>query len=169
MQCEPCSCFRYGETWAEQFRKVNGFNDDGGEETLDLRATESITTINGCSWDDGGYIVSLQAETTTGASWGPVGYQQPDYNKSLRPSPGGKIKLAFISGREEDGNYCVRCQLPPIICYNLCLRFNRATTIIVKQIKIQNHHRFHLSCKRRKYILVFHPLSISPKSLSLSN
>ena len=168
MQCEPCSCFRYGETWAEQFRRVN-VGEDGGEETLDLRATESITSINGCSGDKYGNTFSLLAETTTGTSWGPVGNHQPDRYISLRPSPRGKIKLAFISGREELGNYCVRCQLPPIICYNLCLCFNRATTIIVKQIKIQNHHRFHLSCKRRKYILVFHPLSISPKSLSLSN
>ena len=169
MQCEPCSCFRYGETWAEQFRKVNSFNDLGEEETLDLRATESITSINGYSSDGSGWTFSLQAETTTGTSWGPVGDHQPDDIDSLRPSPRGKIKLAFISGREEHNNYFVRCQLPPIICYNLCLCFNRATTIIVKQIKIQNHHRFHLSCKRRKYILVFHPLSISPKSLSLSN
>ena len=163
MQCEPCSCFRYGETWAEQFRKLNSLSDVGGEETLDLRATESITSINGCSWDDDGWTYSLQAETTTGTSWG------PDDDISLRPSPRGKIKLAFISGREEEYNYCVRCQLPPIICYNLCWRCNRATTIIVKEIKIQYHHRFHLSCNRRKYILVFHPLSISPKSLTLSN
>ena len=47
VQCEPCSCFRYGETWAEQFRMVNDYSDGGGEETLDLRATESITSING--------------------------------------------------------------------------------------------------------------------------
>ena len=137
VQCEPCSCSRYGETWAEQFRKVNGFNDDGGEETLDLRATESITSINGCSWDKEGRTYSLLAETTTGTSWGPVGDHRPRPYRSLRPSPRGKIKLAFISGREELGNYCVRCQLPPIICYNLCLCFNRVTTIIVKQIKIQ--------------------------------
>ena len=169
MQCEPSSCFRYGETWAEQFRKINGYNF-GGEETLDLRATESITSINGCSRDSDGYTASLQAETTTGTSWGPVGNHQPSSYRSLRPSPRGKIKLAFISGREEHRNYCLRSKLPPIICYNLCLRCNRATNDrIIKQIKIQNHHRFHLSCKRRKYILVFHPLSISPKSLSLSN
>ena len=116
MQCEPCSGFRYGETWAEKFRKVNGLSDGGGEETLDLRATESITSINGCSRDDDGWTFSLQAETTTGTSWGPVGYHQPDNNLSLRPSPRGKIKLAFISGREEVGNRCLRCQLSPIIC-----------------------------------------------------
>ena len=168
MQCEPCSCFRYGETWAEQFRKVNGFNDDGGEETLDLRATESITTINGCSWDDGGYIVSLQAETTTGASWGPVGSQQPDYNKSLRPSPGGKIKQAFISGREEHRNYCLRSKLPPIICYNLCFRCNRTTNDHYRQTNHKNHHHLHLSCKRKKHIYVFYPPSIPPKTESLS-
>ena len=68
MQCEPCSCFRYGETWAEQFRKINGFDDDGGEETLDLRATESITSINGCSRDFDGWTTSLLAETITGTS-----------------------------------------------------------------------------------------------------
>ena len=111
MQCEPCSCFRYGETWAEQFRKINNFSDGGGEETLDLRATESITSINGYSWDKEGRTFSLQARTTTGTSWGPVGDHQPDDNFSLRPSPRGKIKLAFISGREERGSYCLRCQL----------------------------------------------------------
>ena len=126
-QCEPCFYFRYGETWAEQFREVSSWDDLGGEETLDLRATESITSINGCSWDKYGWTFSLQAETTTGTSWGPVGDHQPDYISSLRPSPRGKIKLAFISGREELDNYCVRCQLPPIICYNLFLRFNRKT------------------------------------------
>ena len=116
MQCEPCSCFRYGETWAEQFRMVSYYDDGGGEETLDLRATESITSINGCSRDIDGDTYSLQAETTTGTSWGPVGNHQPNDRRSLRPSPRGKIKLAFISGREESDNYCVRCQLPPIIC-----------------------------------------------------
>ena len=125
VQCEPCSCFRYGETWAEQFRKINDYSGDGGEETLDLRATESITSII-YSMDDGGNTFSLQAETTTG-SWGPVSDYWPDEYKSLRPSPRGKIKLAFISGREEYDNYCVRCQLPPIICYNLCLCCNRIT------------------------------------------
>ena len=108
MQCEPCSCFRYGETWAEQFRQVNYLDDYGGEETLDLRATESITSINGCSDDEYGWTYSLQAETTNGTSWGPVGKHRPFDNISLRPSPRGKIKLAFISGREEDGNFCVR-------------------------------------------------------------
>ena len=116
MQCEPCSCFRYGETWAEQFREINYRDDVGGEETLDLRANESITSINGCSRDGDGWTYSLLAETTTGTSWGPVGYHRPYNNSSLRPSPRGKIKLAFISGREERGNYCVRCQLPSIIC-----------------------------------------------------
>jgi len=101
---------RYGETWAEQFRKINYSNDYGGEETLDLRDTESITSINGCSEDEYGWILSLQAETTTGTSWGPVGDHQPDDNFSLRPSPRGKIKLAFISGREDEmyDNYCLR-------------------------------------------------------------
>ena len=129
MQCEPCSCFRYGETWAEQFREINIGDDVGGEETLDLRATESITSINGCSINYNGATISLLAETTTGTSWGPVGDHQPDNNRSLRPSPRGKIKLAFISGREDEtyGNYCVRCQPSPIICYNLCLRCNRIT------------------------------------------
>ena len=105
MQCEPCSCSRYGETWAEQFREVNYRDDFGGEETLDLRATESIKSINGCSYDGAGYTVSLQAETSAGVSWGHVGDYQP---VGLRPSPRGKIKLAFISGKEEDGNFCVR-------------------------------------------------------------
>ena len=136
MQCEPCSCFRYGETWAEQFRQVNYLDDYGGEETLDLRATESITSINGCSEDEYGWILSLQAETTTGTSWGPVGDHQPDDNFSLRPSPRGKIKLAFISGREDEmyDNYCLRCQLPPIISYNLCLCCNRTTNDHYRQI-----------------------------------
>ena len=143
MQCDPCSCFRYGETWAEQFRKINNLGDDyGGEETLDLRATESITSINGCSSDDYGDTNSLQAETTTGTSWGPVGEHRPSYNASLRPSPRGKIKLAFISGREEHRNYCLRCQLPPIMCYNLCLRCNRTTNDHHHQTS-QNHKNHH--------------------------
>ena len=145
MQCEPCSCFRYGETWAEQFRKINNFSDGGGEETLDLRATESITSINGCSYDDYGWTTSLQAETITGTSWGPVGNHQPDYNRSLRPSPRGKIKLAFMSGKEESDNYCVRCQLPPIICYNLCLRCKRTTKEHYRQTNKKNQHNLLLA------------------------
>ena len=98
--------------------------------------TESITSINGCSEDEYGWILSLQAETTTGTSWGPVGDHQPDDNFSLRPSPRGKIKLAFISGREDEmyDNYCLRCQLPPIISYNLCLCCNRTTNDHYRQI-----------------------------------
>ena len=145
MQCEPCSCFRYGETWAEQFRIVSYYDDGGGEETLDLRATESITSINGYSGDISGTTYSLLAETTTGTSWGPVGDHRPNSYISLRPSPRGKIKLAFISGREEESNYCVRCQLPPIICYNFCLRCNRATNDHYRQTNKKNHHRFHLA------------------------
>ena len=127
-QCGACSCFRYGETWAEQFRKINySSDDDGGEETLDLKTTESITSINGYSSDGHGWTISLQAETTTGTSWGPVGRHQPYDDICLRPSPRGKIKLAFISGWEEPGNCCLRCQIPPIICYDLCLCCNRKT------------------------------------------
>lgn len=106
---------RYGETWAEQFRKIRGSDGGGGEETLDLRATESITSINGYSSDGSGWTFSLQAETTTGTSWGPVGHHRPyDNTISLRPSPRGKIKLAFISGREEHDNYCLRFHWIPM-------------------------------------------------------
>ena len=157
MQCEPCSCSRYGETWAEQFREINIGDDVGGEETLDLRATESITSINGRSHDDHGWTFSLQAKTTTGTSWGPVGDHQPYDYSSLRPSPRGKIKLAFISGREEFDNYCVRCQLPPIIRYNSCLRCNRTTNDHHRQSNQnhKDHHNFRLASKRKKYIYVY--------------
>ena len=168
MQCEPCSCFRYGETWAGQFREISSFSDGGGEETLDLRATESITSINGYSLDNYGWTVSLQAGTTTGTSWGPVGDQWLYATTSLRPSPRGKIKLAFISGRDWPGNRCVRCQLPPIICYNLCLCCNRTTNDHYRQTNKKNYHHFHLACKRKKFIYVLHPLSMPLKSLSLS-
>ena len=87
---------------------VSYYDDGGGEETLDLRATESITGINGYSRDTDGRTISLQAETTTGTSWGPVGDHQPNQYRSLRPSPRGKIKLAFISGREKLRNRCLR-------------------------------------------------------------
>ena len=102
-----CFFFRYGETWAEK-HKVDGNNDDGGEETLELSEREFITGIDGLSDDKFGGILSLLAETSHGKTWGPHGFHKPASDTSLRPSPRGNIKLAFISGDDTEYEWILR-------------------------------------------------------------
>ena len=102
-----CFFSRYGETWTEK-HQLNGGDDDGEEETLELSETESITSIDGVSNDGGGNTWSLLAETSQGKTWGPHGYHKPDLGDSLRPSPRGNIKLAFISGDETRDKWILR-------------------------------------------------------------
>ena len=84
----------------------------------------------------------------------------PEERSSWRSSAGGRRMATTVSG--------VNFLQSSVITY-VCASTGQQTTIIVKQINIQNHHHFHLACKRKKCSYVFHPLSISPKSLSLSN
>ena len=98
---------RYGENWAEKHQLI-GLDDGGEEETLELSESESITSIEGVSYDDGGFTYSLLAETSQGKTWGPHGDHKPGSGYSLRPSPRGNIKLAFISGDETSGKYILR-------------------------------------------------------------
>ena len=77
-------------------------------ETLELSESESITSIDGVSWDVDGDTWSLLAETSQGKTWGPHGNHKPRSGESLRPSPRGNIKLAFISGDETVGKRILR-------------------------------------------------------------
>ena len=88
--------------------KVNGGSDDGGEETLELSEREFITSIDGTSVDRVGWTYSLLAETSQGKTWGPHGVHKPVSGWSLRPSPRGNIKLAFISGDETERKWILR-------------------------------------------------------------
>ena len=77
-----------------------------------MSESESITSIDGVSYDDGGYTYSLLAETSQGKTWGPHGDHKTGsniiYSISLRPSPRGNIKLAFISGEETENKWLLR-------------------------------------------------------------
>ena len=75
---------------------------------MELSESESITSIDGVSYDDGGYTYSLLAETSQGKTWGPHGDHSQGPGKSRRPSPRGNIKLAFISGEETRDKYILR-------------------------------------------------------------
>ena len=75
---------------------------------MELSESESITSIDGVSTDDGGRTLSLLAETSQGKTWGPHGEHKPGPGESLRPSPRGNIKLAFISGDETEDRYIIR-------------------------------------------------------------
>ena len=75
---------------------------------MELRESEFITAIDGNSVDGNGWTISLLAETSQGKTWGPHGDHKTGsniiYSISLRPSPRGNIKLAFISGNETRQN-----------------------------------------------------------------
>ena len=76
---------------------------------MELSESESITSIEGVSRDADGWTWSLLAETSQGKTWGPHGLHQPnDSGWSLRPSPRGNIKLAFISGEETGDKWILR-------------------------------------------------------------
>ena len=75
-------------------------NADDKEEMLELDtgSNEEITEVSGCSDDSDGGTRSLASTTTAGRSWGPHGNHTPDSYTSLRNSPGGNLKLRFLSG-----------------------------------------------------------------------
>ena len=82
---------------------------------MELSESESITSIEGVSRDADGWTWSLLAETSQGKTWGPHGDHKPGSGYSLRPSPRGNIKLAFISGDETRGKRILRGKFLPCI------------------------------------------------------
>lgn len=78
---------------------------DDQEEMLELEhsSEEAISSVSGYSVDSLGFTHSLSASTTAGRSWGPHG----GYN-SLRNSPGGNLRLRFLSGDQTGGNLILR-------------------------------------------------------------
>ena len=80
-----------------------------------MSESESITSIDGVSTDGSGFTYSLLAETSQGKTWGPHGDHKPGSGYSLRPSPRGNIKLAFISGDETRGKRILRGKFLPCI------------------------------------------------------
>lgn len=75
---------------------------------MELSESEFITGIDGLSSDSSGGTYSLLAETSQGKTWGPHGDHKPMSVYSLRPSPRGNIKLAFISGDETGDKWILR-------------------------------------------------------------
>ena len=100
--------FRYGDTWT-RWRQC-GF-DYVQVEMLELEPSseEAISSVSGCSRDSNGSTHSLLATTTAGRSWGPHGSHTPvEGYTSLRNSPGGKMRLRFLSGDQTEKNYILR-------------------------------------------------------------
>ena len=100
--------FRYGDTWTP-WRRCSAYAADQ-EEMLELEPSseEAISSVSGYSNDSTGLTFSLLATTTAGRSWGPHGDHTPYSNRSLRNSPGGKLRLRFLSGDQTEGNYILR-------------------------------------------------------------
>ena len=98
--------FRYGNAWTP-WRRCSP--SSGPEEMLELEASseEAIGSMSGYSSESSGWTRSLLATTTAGRSWGPHGSHK-DWSGSLRNSPGGKLRLCFLSGDQTEGNFILR-------------------------------------------------------------
>ena len=100
---------RYGNNWTDWRR---GGSDDGSQEEmleLDTTKEEAVTAVSGYSFDNDGDTYSLLATTTAGRSWGPHGEHKPyEGFTSLRNSPGGKLRLRFLSGDQTEDNLILR-------------------------------------------------------------
>ena len=102
--------FRYGDTWTN-WRQCNDAYTADQEEMLELEPSseEAISSVSGYSNDSTGLTFSLLATTTAGRSWGPHGFHTPDEGtRSLRNSPGGKLRLRFLSGDQTRYNFIIR-------------------------------------------------------------
>ena len=101
---------RYDNEWST-WRKTSGFYAGNDDETLELASDEEINSIAGSSNNRDGSTFSLQAETSTGRSWGPHGNHKSygDYI-SLRsfPATNHGLKLNYISGNETRDKYILR-------------------------------------------------------------
>ena len=102
--------FRYGDTWTPWRRCGYATGADQEEKMLELEPSseEAISSVSGYSWDSGGFTESLLASTTAGRSWGPHGTHKPRIYSSLRNSPGGNLRLRFLSGDQTESNYILR-------------------------------------------------------------
>ena len=94
--------FRYDNEWSA-WRTIShpSYADPGIEETLELASGEEINSIAGFS-DNRDFVThSLQAETSTGRSWGPHGDVSARDGTSLRSSPTTNtgLRLHHISGQ----------------------------------------------------------------------
>ena len=102
--------FRYGYTWTP-WRRCSSGAYAGQDEMLELEPSneEAISSASGYSTDSTGRTLSLLASTTAGRSWGPHGDHTPyEGYRSLRNSPGGKLRLRFLSGDQIDGRRILR-------------------------------------------------------------
>ena len=101
--------FRYGDTWTPWRRCSYARYQQEEMSELEPSSEEAISSVSGYSGDSTGWTLSLLASTTAGRSWGPHGDHKPLKGyKSLRNSPGGKLRLSFLSGDETDGNWILR-------------------------------------------------------------
>ena len=88
-----------------------GSNANGEEEMLELDtgSNEEITEVSGYSNDANGWTDSFASTTTAGRSWGPHGdHKLYEGYQSLRNSPGGKLRLRFLSGDQTHANWIFR-------------------------------------------------------------
>ena len=102
--------FRYGDTWTP-WRRCGDAAYVVQEEMLELEPSseEAISSVSGYSVDSYGFTRSLLATTTAGRSWGPHGDHKPiEGISSLRNSPGGKLKLRFLSGDQTSNAQILR-------------------------------------------------------------
>ena len=100
---------RYDDVWTD-WRTTSGGDAYKEEETLELATREDITSISGCSWDDNGFALSLQAETSAGRQWGPFGNHNDASVISLRsssPTSSG-LRLHHLSGDQTMDNRILR-------------------------------------------------------------
>ena len=95
--------------WSD-WRTTSGGDAYKEEETLDLGTREDITSISGCSWDDNGFALSLQAQTSAGRQWGPFGNHSGASGISLRSSPptSSGLRLHHLSGDQSEDNPIIR-------------------------------------------------------------
>ena len=111
--------FRYGDTWAPWRRCGDFAGVEKEEEMMELRSNEGINRLSGCSREDTGSTISLEATTTTGRTWGPHGDHKPDATFTLRSSPDAdNLNLRFISGDETTNKWMLRW-LSSFIRYSL--------------------------------------------------
>ena len=104
----PDGFLRYGPNMWGDWHKVGSHGIDGEEGILELGENEEICAIAGHSFDRTGLTFSLQAETSTGRSWGPFGDFKLDFGRSLRSSGSPKKRLTHISGDDTFDNYILR-------------------------------------------------------------
>ena len=98
---------RYGAEWA--CWSCTSSLGGGEERTLDLRPNESISSVSGYSYDSDGWTYSLQASTTGGQRWVPLGIWHREYDGTpLRKPPADNLRLVHLSGNQNEDNWTLR-------------------------------------------------------------